>query len=102
MNSWLQSLVQQTLDRKAGVIPTVDDYIVSRRDNSDLKLLFSWIRCEDNCCPFDGVRKCSLTALFSDAYKLDIPDEVMAHPTITAMEDAANDFKTWCNVGFLR
>ena len=44
MESWLQSLVQQTLDR-TGALPTVDDYIVSRRDNSGLKILFSLIRC---------------------------------------------------------
>jgi len=75
MESWLQSSVQQTLDR-TGALPTVNDFIVSRRDNSGLKSLFSLIRY---------------------AYKLDVPDEVMAHPAIVAMEEAANDFKTWCN-----
>lgn len=78
----------------------MDDYIVSRRDNSGLNLLFSWVICEDDSRSFDRLREYSLIVLFADAYKLDI--EVMAHPEITAMEDAANDFKTWCNVGLLR
>lgn len=48
-------------------------------------------------CP----RKLSLTVFPTDAYKLDVSDEVMAHPAIVAMEEAANDFKTWCNVRFV-
>jgi hypothetical protein len=93
MDLWLQSLVQQTLDHKSGVLLTVDNYIVSRRENSGLKLLFSLTRCKDDS---------SLIVLFSDAYKLGIPDQAMAHPEIASMEDVAENFKTWCNVGFLR
>ena len=33
-----------------------------------------------------------------DAYDLDIPDEVMEHPVITSLADAANDFVAWTNV----
>jgi hypothetical protein len=44
--------------------------------------------------PFDRLRESSLIVLFVDASKLGIPDEVTAHPAITAMEDAANDIKT--------
>jgi len=50
---------------------------------------------------FFCLRELSLTISPTDAYKLDIPDEVMAHPAIVAMEEAANDFKTWCNVRFV-
>jgi hypothetical protein len=35
-------------------------------------------------------------------YKLDLADEVMGHPAIVAMEEAANDFEAWCNVRFVR
>jgi len=44
------------------------------------------------------LRNLPLTVFPTDAYMLDVPDEVMAHPAIVAMEEAANDFKTWCNV----
>lgn len=50
---------------------------------------------------FRYLRGLSLIVNPTDAYKLDVPDEVMAHPAIVAMEEAANDFKTWCNVSFV-
>lgn len=61
MDSWHQSLVQQTIDRTTGVLPTVDDYIVSRRDNSGCKLFFSLIKCEDNF--IDRISGFSLTVM---------------------------------------
>ena len=36
--------------------------------------------------------------LFLDAYNLDIPDEVMEHPIIVSLGEAANDLVTWSNV----
>ena len=35
---------------------------------------------------------------FLDAYNLDIPDEVMEHPVIRSLGEAANDLVTWSNV----
>ena len=37
-------------------------------------------------------------ALIEYAYNLDLPDEVMEHPTILALGEAANDLVTWSNV----
>lgn len=37
-------------------------------------------------------------ALIEYAYNLNIPDEVMDHPTIRNLGEAANDLVTWSNV----
>ncbi len=36
--------------------------------------------------------------LIEYAYNLDIPDEVMDHPLIGSLGEAANDLVTWSNV----
>ena len=37
-------------------------------------------------------------ALIEYAYNLDLPNGVMEHPIIRALEGAANDFVSWSNV----
>ena len=39
-----------------------------------------------------------IMTMFLDAYNLDIPDEVMEHPIIMSLGEAANDLVTWSNV----
>ncbi|KAH9478347.1 Sesquiterpene synthase Agr1 [Psilocybe cubensis] len=73
---FFQSVTQQALDRAAGVIPDLESYIALRRDTS-------------------GCKPC--WALIEYASNLDIPDEVMEHPTILALGEAANDLVTWSN-----
>ncbi|PPQ96121.1 hypothetical protein CVT26_004756 [Gymnopilus dilepis] len=73
---FFQSVTQQALDRATGVIPDLESYIALRRDTS-------------------GCKPC--WALIEFAYNLDIPDEVMDHPTIRNLGEAANDLVTWSN-----
>ncbi|KAF9475126.1 terpenoid synthase [Pholiota conissans] len=73
---FFQSVTQQALDRAAGVIPDLESYIALRRDTS-------------------GCKPC--WALIEYACNLDIPDEVMDHPTIRNLGEAANDLVTWSN-----
>ncbi|XP_006463368.1 hypothetical protein AGABI2DRAFT_208101 [Agaricus bisporus var. bisporus H97] len=76
MDFFFQSVTQQALDRANGVIPDLDSYIALRRDTS-------------------GCKPC--WALIEYANNLKIPDEVMDHPTILALGEAANDLVTWSN-----
>ena len=69
---------QQALDRD-GAIPDLESYIALRRDTS-------------------GCKPC--WALIEYANNLDIPDEIMEHPIIRSLGEAANDLVTWSNVCF--
>ncbi|KAG5646722.1 hypothetical protein DXG03_002404 [Asterophora parasitica] len=73
---FFQSVTQQAIDRAAGVIPDLESYIALRRDTS-------------------GCKPC--WALIEYANNLDIPDEVMEHPIIQSLGEAANDLVTWSN-----
>lgn len=77
MDTFFQAITIQAKDRKDGVIPDLDSYISVRRDTS-------------------GCRPC--WALTEYANGLDIPDEVMGHPVVEALGEAANDLVTWSNV----
>lgn len=76
MDLFFQSVTQQALDRATGVIPDLESYIALRRDTS-------------------GCKPC--WALIEYAGNLDIPDEVMEHPLICSLGEAANDLVTWSN-----
>ncbi|CAK5261827.1 unnamed protein product [Mycena citricolor] len=73
---FFQSVTQQAMDRDAGVIPDLESYIALRRDTSGCKPSF---------------------ALIEYANNLDIPDEVMEHPLLMSLTEAANDLVTWSN-----
>ncbi|PFH50636.1 hypothetical protein AMATHDRAFT_3814 [Amanita thiersii Skay4041] len=73
---FFQSVTQQAMDRAAGNIPDLESYISLRRDTS-------------------GCKPC--WALIEFANNLHIPDEVMEHPTIRSLGEAANDLVTWSN-----
>ncbi|KAI0792424.1 isoprenoid synthase domain-containing protein [Abortiporus biennis] len=76
MDFFFQAITQQAQDRENGVIPDLDSYISLRRDTS-------------------GCKPC--WALIEYAYNLNLPDEVMEHPVILALGEAANDLVTWSN-----
>ncbi|KAG7094684.1 Sesquiterpene synthase Agr1 [Marasmius oreades] len=73
---FFQSVTEQAQDRAAGVIPDLESYIALRRDTSGCKTSF---------------------VLIEYAYNLNIPDEVMDHPLIRSLGEAANDLVTWSN-----
>ncbi|KAG5341349.1 Germacradienol/germacrene D synthase [Termitomyces sp. J132] len=73
---FFQSVTQQAIDRANGVIPDLESYIALRRDTS-------------------GCKPC--WALIEYANNLNIPDEVMEHPIIVSLGEAANDLVTWSN-----
>lgn len=77
MDFFFQAVTQQALDRANGVVPDLDSYIALRRDTS-------------------GCKPC--WALIEFAHNLDLPNEVMEHPTIVALGEATNDLVTWSNV----
>lgn len=77
MDLFFQAVRVQALDRRAGHVPDLESYIALRRDTS-------------------GCKPC--WALIEYANGLQIPDEVMEHPSIVALGEATNDLVTWSNV----
>ena len=74
---FFRAITQQAADRRAGVIPDLESYIELRRDTS-------------------GCKPC--WALIEYANGLNIPDDIMSHPIIETLGEAANDLVTWSNV----
>ncbi|PCH35247.1 terpenoid synthase [Wolfiporia cocos MD-104 SS10] len=73
---FFQAVTQQAVDRANGVVPDLESYIAIRRDTS-------------------GCKPC--WALIEYANNLDLPWEVMDHPVIRGLGEAANDLVTWSN-----
>ncbi|KAI0760326.1 terpenoid synthase [Fomes fomentarius] len=73
---FFRAVTQQAKDRASGNIPDLESYIAMRRDTS-------------------GCKPC--WALIEYANNLDLPDEVMEHPIVLGLGEAANDLVTWSN-----
>ncbi|KAJ7891626.1 isoprenoid synthase domain-containing protein [Mycena olivaceomarginata] len=73
---FLQSVHDQAIHRTTGVIPTLEDYIRLRRDTS-------------------GCKPC--WAIIEYANNLDIPNNIMDHPVVHGLGEAANDLVAWSN-----
>lgn len=81
MDLFFKAIRQQARDRARGIVPDLETYIELRRDTSGCKPCF---------------------ALIEFAAEIDLPDEVIEHPIIQALEEATNDLITWSNVRRLR
>ncbi|EPT00598.1 hypothetical protein FOMPIDRAFT_1023716 [Fomitopsis schrenkii] len=73
---FFQAITEQARDRANGLIPDLESYIAIRRDTS-------------------GCKPC--WALIEYANNLDLPWEVMDHPIVRGLGEAANDLVTWSN-----
>lgn len=67
----------QAQDRDNGVVPDLESYIDLRRDTSGCKPVFD---------------------LIEYALRIDLPDSVIEHPVIKALNQGSNDLVTWSNV----
>ncbi|KAG9315373.1 isoprenoid synthase domain-containing protein [Chiua virens] len=76
MDLFFIAVAKQADDRCQWTYPDLESYITVRRDTSGCKPCF---------------------ALIEYAARIDLPDEVMSHPVIMAMEEATNDLVTWSN-----
>ena len=74
---FFDAVSRQAQDRATGQVPDLESYIELRRDTS-------------------GCKPC--WALIAYANNLDLPDEVMDHPLVVSLGEAANDLVTWSNV----
>jgi hypothetical protein len=77
MDLWFISAAKEVDNRAKGYVNDVESYIELRRDLSGCKSCF---------------------ALIEFASQIDLPDEVVSHPVIKALEEATNDFVSWSNV----
>jgi hypothetical protein len=77
MDLFFVAVAKQADDRVKGHVPDLESFIAMRRDTSCCKPAF---------------------ALIEYAACIDLPDEVVSHPVIVAMEEATNDLVTWSNV----
>ncbi|KAG1779584.1 isoprenoid synthase domain-containing protein [Suillus placidus] len=76
MDLWFISAAKEVDNRAKGHVNDVESYIELRRDLSGCKSCFALIE-------FVG--------------RIDLPDEVVSHPVIMALEEATNDFVSWSN-----
>ncbi|KAH9943697.1 terpenoid synthase [Amylocystis lapponica] len=76
MELFFKAVSQQADDRRSGNIPDLEDYIAMRSDTSACKSCF---------------------ALLEWTAGIDLPNYVLSHPSIRALEDASNAFVTWSN-----
>ncbi|KAI8980145.1 terpenoid synthase [Trametes punicea] len=76
MYLFFRAVAQQAQDRARGDISSLEEYIALRWDTSGCKPCF---------------------ALIEYAAGIDLPDEVISHPMIRALEEATNSFVTWSN-----
>ncbi|CDO70012.1 hypothetical protein BN946_scf184354.g14 [Trametes cinnabarina] len=70
---FFEAVHQQARDREAGLMPDLESYIGVRRDTSGCKPVFD---------------------LIEYAMDIDLPDFVVAHPVIKALNEGANDLVT--------
>jgi hypothetical protein len=77
MDLFFTAVAQQSAHRAKRILPDLESYIPLRRDTSGCKPCF---------------------ALIEYAAGMDLPSEVVNHPTIRALEEATNDLVTWSNV----
>ncbi|OBZ69189.1 Alpha-muurolene synthase [Grifola frondosa] len=73
---FFEAVNQQARDREAGVIPDLESYIDMRRDTSGCKPVFD---------------------LIEYAMGIDLPEFVVTHPIIKALNQCTNDLITWSN-----
>ncbi|OCB91321.1 terpenoid synthase [Sanghuangporus baumii] len=73
---FFRAISQQALDRRAGVVMDLDEYITLRRDTS-------------------GCKPC--WALIEYTNGLDLPDFVMEHEAIECLGESTNDVVSWSN-----
>ena len=77
MQMFFQAVHQQAFYRADGIVPVLETYIDMRRDTSGCKPVFD---------------------LVEYSLDLELPDDVIEHPVIVALNQGANDLVTWSNV----
>jgi hypothetical protein len=77
MQMFFEAVKQQALCRADGTVPEFDAYIEMRRETSGCKPVFD---------------------LIEYSLDLELPDAVVEHPVIVALNNGANDLVTWSNV----
>ncbi|CAE7214440.1 unnamed protein product [Rhizoctonia solani] len=73
---YTQAILQQTVNRTADEVPSVEGFIQLRRDTSAVKMVF---------------------AVLEYSLGLDLPDEVHNDPIVAELALAGNDILTWAN-----
>lgn len=74
---FFEAVNSQARNRDEGIILDLEEYIDWRRDNSGCKPSFD---------------------LIEYAYDIELPEDVVEHPTMKAINQATNDLVTWSNV----
>ncbi len=87
MAAYCEALMQQVhLQSTAGSASTVEELLNMRRDSIATTPIYALIE-----SAFSSVRKCSMLTNFRYAYGLELPEEVIEHPSIQRIEKTATD-----------
>jgi alpha-muurolene/germacrene-A/gamma-muurolene synthase len=77
METYFQAVHQQASYREDGSIPDLETYISERRDTSGCKPAFD---------------------LIEYAFDMELPEYVLEHPVMLALNQSTNDLVSWSNV----
>lgn len=91
--------MNQSLSRSLERIPSVDDFIQSRRATIGAALVEGT---GSNLIVYQrDADVCLLLAMVEYSLDLDIPDYVFSNPIVKAISDATSDLMSWPNVCYL-
>ena len=77
LQKFFEAVNRQARDREAGILPDLESYVDIRRDTSGCKPVFD---------------------LIEYAADIELPEYVVSHPIIKALNQGTNDLVTWSNV----
>ncbi len=80
MNLYFQAIIKEKQDLVEGIVPTLESYFLNRRDLGACRTSFD---------------------LIEYAHNIDLPDCVVDHPILKALNDGANDAVYIMNVGLI-
>lgn len=81
MHMFFEAVHQQALYRASGIVPDLGAFVELRRETSGCKPVFD---------------------LIEYSLDLELPDAIVDHPVIEALNNGANDLVTWSNVSAAR
>lgn len=96
---WSSSQVMQSRNRSKLLLPSVEDFILMRRNTIGAALVEG---SQSFASSFSINSEIQILAMIEYSLDLDLPDYVFRDPVVIAMSEATTDIMTWPNVRVLQ
>lgn len=97
---WSASQVMQSRNRSKLLLPSVEDFILMRRNTIGAALVEGSSSSSASSSSIDS--EIHILAMVEYSLDLDLPDYVFRDPVVIAMSEATTDIMTWPNVRVLQ